>query len=157
MKPRLNFYLFIIALVILDAVLIRSPNLLAKIGLLIYKYHYLRTFPKALLTVSLVIGIAVVFSETIRFAVKKELLKRLAAKVLFFLLAALSVALWIKVGIDFSSGSYGHTGLRFRTGAYLLPAILVVVFVYGLFTLPEIQVPFPESPLIKEDDKSNIK
>lgn len=157
MRPRLNFYLFIIALVILDAVLIRSPNLLAKIGLLIYKYHYLRTFPKALLTVSLVIGIAVVFSETIRFAVKKELLKRLAAKVLFFLLTALSVALWIKVGIDFSSGSYGHTGLRFRTGAYLLPAILVLVFVYGLFTLPEIQVPFPESPLIKEDDKSNIK
>ena len=158
MKSRLNFYLFIIALVILDAVLIRSPNLLAKIGLLVYKYHYLRTFPKALLTVSLVIGIAVIFSETIRFAVKKELLKRLAGSVLFFLLTALALALFIKVGMDFSSGSYGHTGLRFRSGAYLLPAILVTVFAYGWITLPKPQTPpFPESPMIKEDDKSSIK
>ena len=157
MKSRLNFNLFIAALVILDAVLIRSPNLLGKIGLLVYNYHYLRTFPKALLTVFLVVGVATVFSETIHFAVKKALLKNLAGKVLFFLLTALSVALAIKVGLDFSSGSYGHTGLRFRSGAYLLPAILVVVYVYGWLTLPKIQLPFPESPVIKEDGKSSIK
>ena len=157
MKSRLNFYLFIAALVILDALLIRSPNLLGKIGLLIYKYHYLRTFPKALITVFLVVGIAAVFSETIRFAVKKELVKNLAGKLLFFLLTAVSVALAIKVGLDFSSGSYAHTGLRFRSGAYLLPAILVVVFVYGWLTLPKLPLPFPESPVIHEDGKSNIK
>ena len=157
MKSRLNFYLFIAALVILDAVLIRSPNLLGKIGLLVYKYHYLRTFPKALLTVFLVVGVATVFSETIRFAVQKALLKNLAGNVLFFLLTALSVALAIKVGLDFSSGSYGHTGLRFRSGAYLLPAILVVVFVYGWLTLPKISLPFPKSPVMNEDDKSSIK
>lgn len=156
MKSRLNFYLFIAALVILDAVLIRSPNLLGKIGLLIYKYHYLRTFPKALLTVSLVVGVTIVFSETIRFAVKKTLLKNLAAKLLFFLLTALSVALAIKVGLDFSSGSYEHTGLRFRSGAYLLPLILVVVFIYGWLTLPKTPLPFPESPVMNEDDKSSI-
>jgi hypothetical protein len=157
MNSRLNFYLFIAALIILDAVLIRSPNLLGKIGLLIYKYHYLRTFPKALLTVSLVIGVATIFSETIRFAVKKKVLKNLAGKVLFFLLTALSVALAIKVGLDFSSGSYEHTGLRFRSGAYLLPVILVVVFMYGWLTLPKIPMPFPESPGMNEEGKSNIK
>lgn len=157
MKSRLNFYLFIAVLVILDAVLIRSPNLLGKIGLLVYKYHYLRTFPKALLTVSLVVGVASVFSEAIRFAVKKKLLKNLAGKWLFFLLTALSIALAIKVGLDFSSGSYAQTGLRFRSGAYLLPVILVVVFAYGWLTLPKIPLPFPESPLNNEEDNSNIQ
>jgi len=157
MKSRLNFYLFIAALVILDAVLIRSPNLLGKIGLWIYKYHYLRTFPKALLTVFLVVSVAAVFSETIRYAVKKTLLKNLAGRLLFFLLVALSTALAIKVGLDFSSGSYEHTGLRFRSGAYLLPVILVVVFGYGWLTLPKIPLPFPESTAINEDSKSSIK
>lgn len=157
MKSRLNFYLFIAALVILDAVLIRSPNLLGKIGLLVYKYHYLRTFPKALLTVFLVVGVATVFSETIRFAVKNALIKNLTGQVLFFLLTALSVVLAIKAGLDFSSGSYGHTGLRFRSGAYLLPATLVVVFAYGWLTLPKTHLPFPESPAINEDGKSSIK
>ncbi|HPH45475.1 MAG TPA: hypothetical protein PLJ60_01950 [Chryseolinea sp.] len=152
MKSRLNFYLFIAALVILDAALIRSPNLLGKIGLFVYKYHYLRTFPKALLTVFLVVGITIIFSETIRFVVKKQLIKNLTGKVLFFLLTALSVALAIKVGLDFSSGSYAHTGLRFRSGAYLLPAILVLVFVYGWLTLPKISLPFPESPVMTDDD-----
>jgi len=146
MKSRLTFYLFIAALVVLDAVLIRSPNLVGKIGLLIYKYHYLRTFPKALLTLSLVVGVAAIVGEVIRFVVKKELIKRLAGSVLLFLLIVLSTALLVKVGMDFSSGSYSHTGLRFRIGAYLLPAILVVVFVYMWFTLPVKQAPFPESP-----------
>jgi len=146
MKSRITFYLFILALVVLDAVLIRSPNLVGKIGLLIYKYHYLRTFPKALLTLSLVVGGAVIIGEVIRFVVKKELIKRLTGSVLLFLLITLSAALLVKTGMDFSSGSYSHTGLRFRIGAYLLPAIVVVVFVYMWFTLPVKQTPFPESP-----------
>ena len=157
MKARFTFYLFVMALVVLDSVLLRSPNLLGKIGLIIYKYSYLRTFPKALLTVSLVVGVATVFSEAIHFAVKKALLKNLAGKLLLSLLTALSVALAIKVGLDFSSGSYEHTGLRFRSGAYLLPVILVVVFGYGWLTLPKIPLPFPESTAINEDSKSSIK
>jgi hypothetical protein len=157
MKPRLNFYLFIAALAVLDAVLIRSPNLLGKIGLLIYKYHYLRTFPKALLTVSLVVVVAVVFSETTRYAVRKELIKSLTGKLLFFLLTVLSVVLTIKVGLDFSSGSYAHTGLRFRAGAVLLPAILIVVFIYGWLTLPKPILPFPESQTIVDNDQPSIK
>lgn len=147
MKTKLNFYLFIAALTILDAVLIRSPNLLGKIGLLIYKYHYLRTFPKALLTVSIVIGVSVCISEVIHFAVRKTVLKRAVATILMVLLSVASLVLLVKTGLDFSKGMYSHTGLRFRCGAYLLPAILMVVFIYGWITLPKPFVPFPESPL----------
>jgi hypothetical protein len=150
MKNRLNFYLFIAALTVLDAVLLRSPNLLGKIGLLIYKYHYLRTFPKTLLTVSLVVAVSAIIAETIRFVVKKEVIRRLSGKVLLFLLAILSAALLVKTGMDFSAGTYSHTGLRFRLGAFLLPAILVVVFVYAYITLPLVNVPFPESPAMTE-------
>ena len=151
MGNRLTFYFFIAALTVLDAVLIRSPNLVGKIGLLIYKYHYLRTFPKALLTVTLVVGISAILAETVRFVVKKELVKRLSGKVILFLLTILTLALGAKVGMDFSSGSYSHTGIRFRSGAYLLPAILLIVFVYSLITLPRIQLPFPESPAVKDN------
>ena len=151
MGNRLTFYFFIAALTVLDAVLIRSPNLVGKIGLLIYKYHYLRTFPKALLTVALVVGISAILAETVRFVVRKELVKRLSGKVILFLLIILASAVGAKVGMDFSSGSYSHTGIRFRSGAYLLPAILLIVFVYSLITLPRIQLSFPESPAVKDN------
>src|SRR5262245_9488515 len=144
MKSRINFYLFIVALVVLDAVLIRSPNLVGKIGLWFYKYYYLRTFPKALLTVTLVVGISAIIAEAVRFVVKKELIKRLAGHVILFLLVILACALMAKVVMDFSSGSYSHTGLRFRSGAYLLPAIVIVVFVYCLITLPRPVIISPE-------------
>jgi hypothetical protein len=156
MRSRLTFYLFVIALVVLDAVLIRSPNLLGKIGLLIYKYHYLRTFPKALLTISLVVGVCAIIAEVVRFIVRKELVKRLTGKVLLFLLTVLSVALLVKVGLDFSSGTYSQTGLRFRMGAYLLPAILVIMFLYAWITLPKVQLPFPESPTNEDSNKKVI-
>jgi len=155
MKNRFTFYLFIVALIVLDAVLIRSPNLIGKLGLLIYKYHYLRTFPKALMTVSLVVGVSAVVAETIRFVVKKEIMKRLTGQVILFLLTILSVALLVKVGMDFSAGSYSHTGIRFRSGAYLLPVILVIVFVSAWLTLPRVQIPFPESPIAKQNDNND--
>lgn len=155
MKSRLTFYLFIAALVVLDAVLIRSPNLLGKIGLVIYHYNYLRTFPKALLTISIGVGICAIIAEVVRFSVGKQLIKGLSGKVILFLLTTLSVALLIKTGMDFSSGSYSHTGLRFRIGTYLLPAILVIVFVYSWITLPRPQPRFPESPSSSDGHPSN--
>ena len=136
MRNRINFYLFIAALIVLDAVLIRSPNLVGKIGLWFYKYHYLRTFPKALLTVTLVAIVCVILAETVRFVVKRKLIGRLAGQVIFFLLTVLAVAFMAKVVMDFSSGSYSHTGIRFRSGAYLLPGILLVVLIYCWMTLP---------------------
>ena len=122
---RLTFYLFILAMTLLDAVLLRSPNLLGKIGLWIYKYHYLRTFPKALLTVSLVVGVAIGFAELVRFGVRSAILKRGLGKIILIFLLMLSVILLVKTGMDFSSGTYSQTGIRFRIGACLLPAILI--------------------------------
>lgn len=148
---RVNFYLFLAALVVLDAVLLRSPNLLGKIGLIIYKYHYLRTFPKALITVALVVGMACVLAEAIRFMVKKDILRRVTARVVLGVLSCGAVAMLVKTGLDFTTWSYSHTGLRFKIGAHLLPAILVVVFVYAFVTLPRRSEPFPLSPAVDEE------
>ena len=144
MKQRINFYLFIAALIVLDAVLIRSPNLVGKFGLWFYKYHYLRTFPKALLTVSLAVAVCAILAETVRFVVKRKLIGRLAGQVILFLLTVLIVGFMGKVVMDFSSGSYSHTGIRFRSGAYLLPGILLVVVVYCWLTLPHPETPIQE-------------
>lgn len=155
MSSRLAFYLFVATLTVLDAVLLRSPNLVGKIGLFIYKYHYLRTFPKTLLTLSMVIAVSSIIAEAIRLMVKKEIIKRLFGQIILLSLTILCAALLVKTGMDFSGGTYAHTGFRFRAGAYLLPAILVVVFVYGSATVPRMQVPFPESPVV--NDKDQIK
>src|SRR6188768_3262339 len=147
MKTRLTFYLFIAALVVLDAVLLRSPNLLGKIGLIIYKYSYLRTFPKALLTVSAVVGISIFIVEFIRWMTVKEVFKQTIARVILITFVLVCCLLLVKTYIDFTAWSYSHTGLRFRIGAYLLPAILLLVFSHSLFTLPKPHVLFPPSPV----------
>jgi hypothetical protein len=146
MRVRIIFYLFLIALTLFDAVLLRSPNLLGKIGLLIYHYHYLRTFPKALLTVSIVVGVSAILGELIRMGVQRFLLKKFTGKLLLILFMMLSVTLLVKTGIDFSSGTYSQTGIRFRLGACLLPAILLVVFIFTWVTLPRIDSSLPEQP-----------
>lgn len=151
MKNRAMFYLFIAALIVLDSVLIRSPNLLGKIGLIIYKYSYLRTFPRTLMTVGSVVGMAVIIAEIIRWMTKRSVLKRVVSISILLILALISVALLVKTGIDFTAWSYSHTGLRFRIGAYLLPVILTSVFVYALITLPKVTEPALTSSPVEEN------
>ena len=155
MRNRINFYLFLIAMIVLDAVLIRSPNLIGKIGLWFYKYHYLRSFPKALLTVFLVVGVSMAIAEAVRFMVKKAVVRRLAGQVILLILTILSLILLTKAIMVFSEGSYSHTGIRFKFGAFLLPAILGAVFVYTWITLPRLQVPLPESPVVTSNAEIN--
>ena len=150
MKKRISFYLVIATLVVLDSVLLRSPSLLGKIGLVIYKYHYLRTFPKTLLTVSIVVFGASLIAELIRWLVKLEVLKRITGIVLLSFLLLATVAILVKTGMDFSTWTYSHTGTRFRYGAYLLPCILMIIFGYNLFTLPIQHQNFPESPVMDD-------
>ena len=152
MKSKLNFYLFLAALVVLDSVLLRSPNLLGKVGLIIYKYHYLRTFPKALFTVTLVVGVSAILAEVVHFSVRREVVKRITGRLMLFLFALASVIMFVKTALDFTTWSYAHTGLRFRIGAQMLPVILVLVFTRSWFTLPKIEKPFPVSPVT--DDKT---
>jgi hypothetical protein len=156
MKSRINFYLFIGALVVLDGVLLRSPNLLGKIGLIIYKYHYLRTFPKALLTVSLVVAGAIALAEGVRFIVKREILKRITGKVILVFFMLVVAGILAKTAIDFTAWSYSHTGLRFRIGAHLLPVILMLVFIYAFITLPKTSLLFPASPANEEEPNKTI-
>lgn len=144
---KLSFYFFLIALVILDSFLLSKPNLLGKIGLIIYKYHYLRTFPRTLLTVSIVVVIAFGLAELVSFLVKRKALKRALGTVVLALLIVVSFAALVKTGMDFSTWTYSHTGLRFRFGAYLLPTLLIVLFTYALVKLPKPDEVFPESPV----------
>jgi hypothetical protein len=125
-------------------------NLLGKIGLIIYKYHYLRTFPKTLITVSLVVVVAVALAEAVRFFVRRGTWKRPVGQVVLSLFLLAAVAMLVKTAVDFTAWSYSHTGLRFRLGAYLLPAILAVVFGYAWRTLPTPHEPFPESPVMNQ-------
>ncbi|HEY5749606.1 MAG TPA: hypothetical protein VIU12_26240 [Chryseolinea sp.] len=144
---KLSFYFLLIALVILDSFLLSKPNLLGKIGLIIYKYNYLRTFPRTLLTVTIVIVIAFGLAGLVSFLVKRRTLKRALGTVVLALLIAVSFAALVKTGIDFSTWTYGHTGFRFRVGAYLLPTLLIVLFTYALVKLPKPDEVFPESPV----------
>jgi hypothetical protein len=137
-RSRFTFYLFIAAMTLLDAVLLRGPNWIGKIGLWVYKYHYLRTFPKTLLTVALVVGVAIGLAELVRFSVRNAILKRAMATMILVFFLMLAVALLVTTGLDFSSGMYSQTGIRFRIGACLLPAILMVVFIAAWVALPKV-------------------
>jgi hypothetical protein len=153
MKKRAMFYLLVAALIVLDSVLIRSPNLLGKIGLIIYKYSYLRTFPRTLMTVGSVVGIAVLITEIIRWMTNRRVLKRTISISILLVLTLVSIGLLVKTGVDFTAWSYSHTGLRFRIGAYLLPVILVIVFAYTLFTLPKADEQPATPPVVDPNEK----
>jgi len=150
MKKESLFYGLIALLVFIDSFLLSSPNLLGKVGLFIYKYHYLRTFPRTLLSVSIAILVVVLISELIKFLVKRELIKRSSGRIALIIFILLSAATLIKTGIDFSTWTYGHTGARFKYGAYLLPILWIAVFGYHLIKLPKANSPWPTSPSMDE-------
>lgn len=133
---RSVFYSFLTGLVILNAFLLARPNLLGKIGLIVYKYYYLRSFPRTLLTVTLVCVTAVLLMELVHFVVKRRVISSVAASIMFGLLVALAFAQFMRIGIDFSSWTYSHTGLRFRLGAFMLPTLVICIFTYGWLALP---------------------
>ena len=59
MSLRLSSFLLLLVLSITDAYLLAHPNLVGRLGILLYKHSYIKTFPRALLTVLLVVGISV--------------------------------------------------------------------------------------------------
>lgn len=149
MKRYAMFYTALGILVTLDSVLLTSPNLLGKIGLIIYKYHYLRTFPRAFATVLCVVLVAVSIAELIRILVNRQVLPRIAGIFILLALVLACAALWAKTSMDFSTWTYSHTGTRFRYGAYLLPIILLIVFLHTLVNLraPKTDTPTEPPPL----------
>ena len=77
----------------------------------------------------------------------------MTGRIVLLLLTVCSVALLVKTGLDFSAGSYSRTGLRFRMGAYLLPAIMTTVFAYGGISLVKARDPAKE-PIPVQPDQS---
>lgn len=130
MKNKAPIYWFIAILSVVDAWLISHPNTLGRLGVWFYKYQYISTFPKALLTVGLSVGVALGIAEW----AKRQLRPTTAQKVLG---AGLGVSLVLLGGIilKFSGGTYAHTGKAFIWGFYLLPVLLLVVFGNGLLEL----------------------
>jgi len=127
MKNPLFFYLLLLLLVVTDAWLLAHPNLLGRIGIWLYKYNYLKTFPRALATV----GLATVITLGIGYGIRRWA-PRLASLLLSVLLVG-GVVILIQTVAQFSSGSYTHTGAGFKTGAVLLPLILVIVIAQNLW------------------------
>lgn len=134
MKHR-SFYIIVALLIFIDSVLLASPNLLGKLGLLIYKYYYLRTFSRTLITVTLVCGAFTFITFIIGQLVTRQLLKKTLSIFILSLLLGVVILVYAKVIIDFSSWSYSHTGWRFKLGAYLLPLIVIFILVYSMITL----------------------
>ena len=73
---RSGFYANVIGLIILNGLLLSEPNLLGKIGLIVYKYNYLRSFPRTLLTVAIVCTIGMGLMELFSFLVSRRIIAR---------------------------------------------------------------------------------
>jgi uncharacterized membrane protein len=135
MIRKVSYYWILLTLMLVDSWLLSKPNLLGKIGLIIYKYHYLRSFPRTLLTVWIVVSISVLVVLLVQFLMKRDKLSRLISTAVLAAFFIASVLIMTKVVIDFTSWSYSHTGLKFRLGAYLLPAMLMIIFGNGIIQL----------------------
>jgi hypothetical protein len=141
------WWLLLVGLTVADAWLIAKPNLLGKLGFIIYKYHYLRTFPRALLTVALVVGVVFLVTEIFVWLHQRQILSRKAVTSVLTIIMLLLVVALIKTVLDFQGWSYSHAGHKLKYGAYLLPVILLSVAGSGLIRIFGQKPPFPESPL----------
>jgi hypothetical protein len=157
MIRKVTFYWLLLTLILVDSWLLSKPNILGKIGLIIYKYHYLRSFPRTLLTVWTVVSISILIVLLVHYLQRQKKLTRGVSN--FILGACLCASLLIiaKVYIDFTSWSYSHSGLKFRYGAYLLPAILMMVFANGLIQLQRTTSSREEPAIIPADDILQIQ
>ena len=123
MNKKLSSLLLLLVLSITDAYLLAHPNLIGRLGVLLYKHSYIRNFPRALLTVLLVVIISLILCEvTFRYFRHRKI------AVLYLVLSGISVAWLCYVFITFSSFSFRITGKAFIYGAHLLPIILIGLF-----------------------------
>ena len=123
MNKKISSLLLLLVLSVTDAYLLAHPNLIGRLGVLLYKHSYIKNFPRALLTVLLVISISLVVCElSIRFFQRRKI-------AIFYLVLLLISVGWLGyVFITFSSFSYRITGKAFIYGAHLLPIIMIGLF-----------------------------
>ncbi|ADB41015.1 hypothetical protein [Spirosoma linguale] len=120
------FYILLLVLVVLDGWLLSHPNLIGKAGVFFFDYSYLETFPKALGTVAVVVGLCLLIVWAVG-----QLSKPVALGILAALLAASAYYLFQSF-TQYNTGIYKLTGAGFRAGAILLPGLIVLIFGEGL-------------------------
>ena len=120
------FYILLLVLVVLDAWLLAHPNLIGRAGVFFFDYDYVDTFPKALVTVAVVISIALLVSWLV------GQLGRVIGSILRIALLVVSGYWLFDSFLLYNSGVYKLTGAGFRAGAILLPGLLVLVFGKGV-------------------------
>ncbi len=108
---------------ITDAWLISHPNILGKLGIFVYKYSMIKTFPNALITVFITLGIC--YALAFFFAKNKP---AVWAKYGLIIGLVLCIAVLAQVVFKFSGGTYKHTGASFRYGMILLPILMTAIF-----------------------------
>lgn len=129
MNRNLSYYLILVVLAVVDAWLLAHPNLIGRLGILFFKYDMIKTFPRALATVSIAVLISVGIVSFIPKAGKQTALLVLG------ILTLVSIGVLVNTILKFSSGSYAMTGAGFKTGAVLMPIILVLIFGNGLLEM----------------------
>lgn len=123
MNKKISSLLLLLVLSVTDAYLLAHPNLIGRLGVLLYKHSYIRNFPRALLTVLLVVSISLIICElTFRY------FKRRKIAIFYLVMSLISIAWLGYVFITFSSFSYRITGKAFIYGAHLLPIIMTGLF-----------------------------
>lgn len=128
MNKKLSSLLLLITLSITDAYLLAHPNLIGRVGIWVYKHDYIKSFPRALFTVMLLVGISLAICELLRRFVQPKL-----ASICLTGLFLVGVIWIVYVYYTFSSFSYRITGKAFIYGAHLLPAILTGIYGRYLF------------------------
>ncbi|MBD2751952.1 hypothetical protein [Spirosoma validum] len=121
------FYILLLVLVILDGWLLSHPNLIGQAGVFFFEYEAIETFPKALGTVSLVVGVCLLITW-----LSGRLSQAVGLVVLVALLAA-SIYYLFQSFTQYNTGIYKLTGSGFRAGAILLPGLVVLVFGKGVW------------------------
>ena len=119
MNKKISSLLLLLILSITDAYLLAHPNLIGKLGILIYKHSYIRNFPRALATVLIVVILSLLICELVyRYAGKRT------AVIIYAFLSGMAIFWLIYVYSMFSSFAFRITGKAFIYGAHLLPVIL---------------------------------
>ncbi|QRR00881.1 hypothetical protein [Dyadobacter sandarakinus] len=128
MNRKLSSIILLTVLSITDAYLLSHPNLIGKLGILFYKHSYIKNFPRALVTVLLVVGTSLLICEVVtRFTRQRTSVGVLG------LLFTLSLLLFAYVYNTFTAFSYSMTGKAFIYGAHLLHVILTGLYGRYLF------------------------
>jgi hypothetical protein len=116
------FYVLLLVLIVLDGWLLAHPNLVGRAGVFFFEYSYLETFPKALATVAVVVGLA----QLVAWLAGR--LGQAAGIVISVGLLAASVFWLFQSYVQYNTGVYKLTGAGFRAGVILLPGLLAMVF-----------------------------